>query len=141
MEHRSILGGFLHQICYIQQYLEKPSGRDIRAFVVGDRTICAIYRYSDHWITNTARGGEARDCPVTAELDRICRRAAVALGGGVLAIDLLETADGFLVNEVNHKTEFRNSQDPTGVDIAGEIAAYVLEVAAGERAFTATEDR
>ena len=58
LEHREVLGNYQQQIYYIQQYVEKP-GRDIRAFVVGDETICAIYRYSDHWITNTARGGRA----------------------------------------------------------------------------------
>src|SRR3989338_5698222 len=61
LEHKSILGSYHHSIFYIQQYMEKK-GRDIRSFVVGDETICAIYRTSKHWITNTARGGIASKC-------------------------------------------------------------------------------
>jgi [lysine-biosynthesis-protein LysW]--L-2-aminoadipate ligase len=129
LEHKEILGSYHHSIFYIQEYIDKPA-RDIRSFVVGDETICAIYRYSDHWITNTARGGRAQNCPVTDELHRLSLAAAQAVGGGVVAIDLLETKDGrLLVNEVNYTMEFRNSIAVTGVDIPGRVADYVLEVA------------
>ena len=126
LEHRETLGGYTHQTIYAQEYVEKP-GRDIRAFVVGDRTICAIYRTSPHWITNTARGGQATNCPVTPELDALCQRAAAAVGGGVLALDVFEGPDGrLLINEINHTMEFRNSSAPTGVDIAAEVVRYAL---------------
>lgn len=129
IEHRQTLGDYNHHIYYAQEYVNKP-GRDIRAFVLGDRTICAIYRDSAHWITNTARGGKASNCPVTPELDAICVKAAQAVGGGILAIDVLEDAErGFLVNEVNHTMEFRNSSLPTGVDIAASVAEYALQTA------------
>ena len=72
LEHKETLGSFHHGAFYIQEYVRKP-GRDIRAFVVGDETICAIYRDSPHWITNTARGGAASNCPVTPEIDRLSR--------------------------------------------------------------------
>jgi [lysine-biosynthesis-protein LysW]--L-2-aminoadipate ligase len=126
IEHRQTLGDYNHHTYYVQKYIDKP-GRDIRAFVVGDRTICAIYRTSPHWITNTARGGQASNCPVTPELDELCHRAAQAVGGGVLAIDVLENSDGqLLINEVNHTMEFRNSSAPTGVNIPAEVVAYAL---------------
>lgn len=129
IEHRQTLGNYAYHIYYAQQYIEKP-GRDIRAFVVGERTICAIYRTSTHWITNTARGGTATNCPVTPELNALCIAAARAVGGGVLAIDLLEDQAGQLwVNEVNHTMEFRNSSLPTGVDIAAEVVAYIAQTA------------
>jgi [lysine-biosynthesis-protein LysW]---L-2-aminoadipate ligase len=127
LEHKDTLGSYQHAIFYIQEYVDKPS-RDIRSFVVGDETICAIYRESEHWITNTARGGRARSCHVTPEIDRLSRAAARAVGGGVLAIDLLEHPDGLLVSEVNYTMEFRNSIDTTGVDIPGRIIDYVLRV-------------
>lgn len=133
LEHKEILGSFHHSTYYIQEYIQKPE-RDIRAFVVGEETICAIYRYSRHWITNTARGGQSANCPVTPELDAICQAAARAVGGGVLAIDLVETADGgFSVIEVNYTMEFRNSIEPTGVNIPGRIVDFVLDVGAGRR--------
>jgi [lysine-biosynthesis-protein LysW]--L-2-aminoadipate ligase len=126
IEHRQTLGDYNHHVYYVQEYVNKP-GRDIRAFVVGDRTICAIYRTSPHWITNTARGGQASNCPVTPELNTLCLQAAQAVGGGVLAIDVLEDGEGhLLVNEVNHTMEFRNSSTPTGVDIAAEVVEYAL---------------
>ncbi|MFO7697083.1 MAG: lysine biosynthesis protein LysX [Anaerolineae bacterium] len=128
LEHKKVLGSYHHSIFYIQEYIDKPQ-RDIRSFVVGDETICAIYRLSEHWITNTARGGRAINCPVTPEIDAMSRAAARAVGGGVVAIDLLENAQGELtVCEVNYTMEFRNSIDTTGVDIPGRMADYVLEV-------------
>lgn len=129
IEHRQTLGDYNHHVYYAQRYIDKP-GRDIRAFVVGDRTICAIYRTSPHWITNTARGGQASNCPVTTELDALCMQAARAVGGGILAIDLLEDTDGqILVNEINHTMEFRNSSAPTGVNISAEVVNYALSYA------------
>jgi len=132
VEHKDVLGSYLHSIYYVQEYVPKP-GRDIRAFVVGDEAICAIYRYSDHWITNTARGGRAENCPVTPQLGELCVRAARAVGGGVVAIDVLEGPEGLLVNEVNYTMEFRNSIDTTGVNIPAKIVDYVLEVARAAR--------
>ena len=72
LEHKDTLGSYQHAIFYIQEFVDKPS-RDIRSFVVGDETICAIYRESEHWITNTARGGRARNCAVTTEIDQLSR--------------------------------------------------------------------
>jgi [lysine-biosynthesis-protein LysW]---L-2-aminoadipate ligase len=131
LEHKDTLGSYQHAIFYIQEFVRKPA-RDIRSFVVGDETICAIYRESPHWITNTARGGEARNCPVTPEIDRLSRTAGRAVGGGVLAIDLLEHPDGMMVSEVNYTMEFRNSIETTGVDIPGRIVDYVMAVAGVE---------
>ncbi|MCW8138955.1 MAG: RimK family alpha-L-glutamate ligase, partial [Planctomycetota bacterium] len=128
LEHRETLGGYTHQTIYAQEYVEKP-GRDIRAFVVGERTICAIYRSSPHWITNTARGGKASNCVITPELNDICVAAAKAVGGGVVAIDVFEDPDrGLLINEVNYTMEFRNSIAPTGVNIPAKYVDFALKV-------------
>ena len=127
LEHKAILGSYHHSIFFVQRYVEKR-GRDIRAFVVGDECVAAIHRTSDHWITNTARGGRASDCPVTAELAEVSLRAAEAMGGGVLAVDLFEAGDGYLVNEVNYTMEFRNSIDVTGVNIPERIVSYLREL-------------
>lgn len=123
LEHKEVLGGYQHQLYYVQELVDKP-GRDIRAFVVGETCIAAIYRASEHWITNTARGGKASNCPVTPEMAEIAVRAARAVGGGVVAVDLLESGRGLLVNEVNHTMEFKNSVSTTGVDIPAKILEY-----------------
>lgn len=124
IEHKASLG-VNHQVFYIQEYINKP-GRDIRAFVVGDQAIGAIYRSSESWITNTARGGIASNCPLTDEIRDICHRTAKAIGGGLLAIDLFETDNGLTVNEVNHTMEFRNSIATTGVNIPALMVEYVI---------------
>ena len=128
IEHKATLG-VNHQVFYIQEYINKP-GRDIRAFVVGDETICAIYRSSENWITNTARGGVATNCPITDEIAELCRRAAQAVGGGLLALDLFETENGLTINEINHTMEFRNSITTTGVNIPQKMVEYALLQAA-----------
>ena len=129
LEHKQVLGSYHHSIYYIQEYIEKH-GRDIRAFVVGDETICAIYRASPHWITNTARGGKASNCPVTPELNGLCMAAADAVGGGVVALDVFDDDDrGYLVNEINHTMEFRNSIDTTGINIPAKVIDYTLQAA------------
>ncbi len=128
LEHKEILGSYHHSIFYIQEYIRKPK-RDIRAFVIGNETVAAIYRESEHWITNTARGGVATNCPVTPELNALCVAASNAVGGGITGVDVLEDPErGSLNNEVNHTIEFRNSIATTGVDIPNRILDYVLAV-------------
>jgi [lysine-biosynthesis-protein LysW]--L-2-aminoadipate ligase len=131
LEHKTVLGSYHHSIFYIQKYVEK-SGRDIRSFVVGDKCIAAIYRTSPHWITNTARGGTATKCEVTKELNDISVQAARAVGGGIVAIDVFETKQGLMVNEVNYTMEYKNSITTTGVDIPAHMVEYILNVAEGK---------
>ncbi len=130
LEHKGTLGTYHHSVFFVQEHIEK-GGRDLRSFVVGDQVICAIERCSDHWITNTARGATAAAVPVTDELAELSLVAARAVGGGIVAVDLFETDRGLLVNEVNYTMEFRNSIEPTGVDIPARIVDYLLEVAEG----------
>ncbi|MEK7177934.1 MAG: RimK family alpha-L-glutamate ligase, partial [Patescibacteria group bacterium] len=128
LEHKDVLGSPQQKSFYIQQYVKKP-GRDIRSFVIDGKTICAIYRDSPHWITNTARGGVASNCPVTKEISDISRKASNAVGGGILSMDIFETDDGMQINEINHTTEFKNSEKPTGVSISGAIVDHCIKVA------------
>jgi len=127
-EHKATLGSTQHQVFYVQEYIEKP-GRDIRAVVIGDRVLTAMYRKSEHWITNTARGGEGELCQITPEIESLCLSAAQAMGGGVLAVDLIEHSErGYLINEVNHTMEFHTIQPLSGVDVAGEIVEYAMSL-------------
>lgn len=128
LEHKTVLGSYHHSVFYIQEYIDK-AGRDIRTFVIGDECIAGIYRTSKHWITNTARGAEASKCEITPEIADISLAAAAAVGGGVVAVDLLESPRGLLVNEVNYTMEFKNSIDTTGVDIPARIVDYVMREA------------
>jgi len=132
LEHKSTLGGYVHSVFYIQEYVDKP-GRDIRTLVVGDELVYAVYRRAEHWITNTARGGETQACPSNPEITDLSIAVARAVGGGIVAVDLLETADGrLLVNEVNHTPEFHGAMQAADADIAGKMVDYVLKLAGEE---------
>ena len=118
----------LYQIYYLQEFVKRPP-RDVRSFVLGGKTIAAIYRYSsEDWRTNTARGGKAENCKVTSELDDLSVRAAEAVGGEFVGVDLMEGEAGLLVHEVNNTTEFKNTVPATGVDIPGMIIDYLISV-------------
>lgn len=129
VEHRDTLGSVSHHVYYVQEHVAKP-GRDIRVFVVGGRAIAAITRSSEHWVTNTARGAKAAGFECPPDIASICEQTAACVGADVCAIDILECPRrGFLVNEVNHSMEFRNSIETSGVDIPGAVADHAISVA------------
>jgi [lysine-biosynthesis-protein LysW]--L-2-aminoadipate ligase len=119
----------MYHVYYLQEKVRRPP-RDIRAVVVGERTVAAIYRISttDDWRTNTARGGKAENLPVSNELDDLCQRATKPFGSGIYGVDLMESEkEGLLVHEVNNTTEFKNVMAQSGVDIPGAIIDYLIE--------------
>ncbi len=127
IEHKSALGAPIHSVFYAQEYVTKP-GRDLRAFVVGDEVVAAMYRRSEGWRTNAARGGSVEAAPLTPELTELSLRAAAAVGGGVLAVDLMESSGGLVVHEVNPTPEFKALAGATGADIAGRIVDYAERI-------------
>ena len=127
VEHKTALGSPVQSIFYVQEFVPKPD-RDLRAFVVGDTVVAAMYRRSADWRTNAARGATAEPAPVGGELGELALRAAEAVGGGVLAVDLMEGRDGLVVHEVNPTPEFKTLAAATGADIAGAIVDYAVQV-------------
>jgi len=130
IESREQIHNALLQIYYVQEYVNRPP-RDIRVLVVGDEAVAASYRYSpkDDWRTNVARGGVSRPCRLTDDLADLALRAAKAVGGGVLAVDCMESPNGILVHEVNSTVEFRGLCSATQVDIPGKIIEYAVRMA------------
>jgi len=127
LEHKESLASPIHSVFYVQEYVPKPD-RDLRVFVVGDRPVAAMYRHSTDWRTNAARGATTAGAELTPELSDLAVRAAAAVGGGVLAVDLMEAPDGLVVHEVNPTPEFKALAAATGADIAGAIVDYAREV-------------
>jgi len=125
IEHKSALGSPLHSVFYVQEFVEKPD-RDLRAFVVGETVVAAMYRRSTDWRTNAARGAVTEPAPVSGELGELALRAATAVGGGVLAVDLMEGERGLVVHEVNPTPEFKALAAATGADVAGAIVDYAV---------------
>ncbi len=119
----------LYQVFYIQEMIQNLI-RDIRCFVIGDRAVAAIYRYSapGEWRTNVARGGRAEVCPITPELEELCVKAVKAVGGGAFGVDMMETSNGLVVHEVNYTTEFKATTESTGVDIPGLMLDYLIDM-------------
>src|SRR5256885_8189333 len=128
IEHKSALGSPNHSIFYVQEYIEKPE-RDLRAFVIGDEIVAAMYRRSKDWRTNAARGAVSEAISPTPEMREIVLQASAAVGGGVLAVDLMESPEGLVVHEVNPTPEFRALSGATGIDVAGKVVDYVAEMA------------
>lgn len=117
----------IYRIYYLQRFVKRPP-RDIRSFVIGGRTVASIYRIAapGEWRTNTARGGKAKKCEITNEIDDLSVKAAEAVGGEVVGVDLMESEDGLLVHEVNNTVEFKNTVPATGVDIPSIIVDYMI---------------
>lgn len=119
----------LYHIYYLQELVKRPP-RDIRTFVVGEEVVAGIYRYSfDDVKTNIARGGKAEYCPITDELRELSLKAAEAVGGGILGVDMMETEDGLVVHEINHTIEFQATVETTKVNIPKYIVGYLIRKA------------
>jgi tetrahydromethanopterin:alpha-L-glutamate ligase len=126
---RSILE--LSGVVYLQEFIESHPPRDIRAFVVGDEVLGAIYRVAPpgKWISNLARGGRAEPCPVTEELADLAARAGRAVGALYSGVDLLETPDGLTVIEVNGTPSGKGIFHALGIDVTEAVAGRLLELA------------
>ncbi len=129
IEAREQMQNSLMQIYYLQEYIKRPP-RDIRVLTVGEEVVAAAYRYSseDDWRTNVARGGRMEKCSLTKELEELAIKASEAVGGGVLAVDCMESPNGIVVHEVNNTPEFRGLYSATKVNIPEKIIKYAVEV-------------
>ncbi len=114
-------------LVYLQEFIALDSPRDIRAFVVDGIVQGAIYRLAPpgQWISNLARGGRAAACPLTKELVELAAKAAKAVGAVYCGVDLLETAQGLSVIEVNGTPSGKGIFEVLGVDVTMAIAGYV----------------
>ncbi|MBA2518477.1 MAG: RimK family alpha-L-glutamate ligase, partial [Chloroflexia bacterium] len=129
LEQKLALGSFHHSIIYVQEFIEKPD-RDIRAYVVGDKVLAASYRTAKHWVTNAARGAVSVPCPITPEIEELALRSCHAVGARLAGVDLIEAVDGLQIVEVNSGGEFSGLMTTTDIDIAAEIVAETVRIAA-----------
>jgi tetrahydromethanopterin:alpha-L-glutamate ligase len=114
-------------LVYLQEFIALDKPRDIRAFVVDGVLLGAIYRVAPEgqWISNLARGGRPEICPLTVELADLACRAAKAVGAVYCGVDLLETAQGLCVIEVNGTPSGKGIFEALGVDVTEAIASHV----------------
>ena len=119
----------IYQIHYLEEFVKRPP-RDIRAIMVGDKIVAAIYRTSGsgNWKTNMALGGIAEPCKVTSEMEEMCIKAKNAVQGDIVGVDLMESDEkGLVVHEVNNTTEYKNTVRVCEVDIPSLMLDYALK--------------
>lgn len=126
-EHREMMNNPLLKIYYIQEFVKRPP-RDIRIISMDDEAVTAIYRSStsDNWKTNVALGAKVSPCKITDEIEEIVVKTSKVLGGGILAIDAMESEDGILIHEVNSTIEFKGAATASGKDIGSKILDFVV---------------
>lgn len=127
IEMRDIEDGSHDRIYYLQEMIKRPP-RDIRAIVVGDQVVGAMYRKSNgDFKTNIALGGDPEMCEITKEMEDLCIRASRAVGGGILGIDLMEDEGrGMLIHEVNNTVEFKGLARVAKRNIPEEMIKFAL---------------
>jgi ribosomal protein S6--L-glutamate ligase len=111
----------------LQQFVKESRGRDIRAFVVGNRVVAAMRRVADgeEFRSNIHRGGRAEPVELDPEYARVAVHAAQILGLRVAGVDLLEGKDGPVLMEVNSSPGLEGIETATGLDVAGEIIQLI----------------
>ena len=111
----------------IQKFVAESKGRDIRAFVVGDRVIASMRRVAQgqEFRSNVHRGGLTEPVELDALYRETAVRAAQIMGLRVAGVDLLEGKDGPQVVEVNSSPGLEGIERCTQLDVAGGIIDYI----------------
>ena len=110
----------------LQRFIAESRGRDVRAFVIGDRVVGAMRRVAqgDEFRSNVHRGGSAEAIELPEEYRKVAVQSAQIMGLRVAGVDMLESDDGPLVMEVNSSPGLEGIEGATGLDIAGAIIDY-----------------
>jgi ribosomal protein S6--L-glutamate ligase len=113
----------------IQKFVSESRGRDIRAFVVGDRVVAAMRRSAvgEEYRSNVHRGGRAEPIELDPVYERVAIHSAQILGLRVAGVDMLETASGPQILEVNSSPGLEGIETATGIDVAGAIVEHLEE--------------
>jgi ribosomal protein S6--L-glutamate ligase len=111
----------------IQKFVGESSGRDVRAFVVGDRVVAAMRRTASgsEFRSNLHRGGTAEPTELHPDYERTALRVVQILGLRVAGVDMLESASGPQVMEVNACPGLEGIESASGADVAGAIVEYI----------------
>jgi len=119
----------VQQNVLVQKFVSESKGRDIRAFVVGDRVVAAMRRTAvgQEFRSNVHRGGRTEVVELDEDYERTAVRAAHILGLKVAGVDMLEGKDGPVIMEVNSSPGLEGIEGATGLDIAGEIVRFAEE--------------
>lgn len=111
----------------IQKFVAESKGKDIRAFVVGDRVVASMRRVAQgqEFRSNVHRGGVAEAVELSDEYRETAVRAAQILGLRVAGVDMLEGKNGPQIMEVNSSPGLEGIETCTGLDVAGIVIDYI----------------
>ena len=111
----------------IQKFVAESKGKDLRAFVIGDRVVGAMRRSAvgTEFRSNVHRGGTTEAVKLSPEFEATAVRAAHILGLRVAGVDMLEGKDGPQIMEVNSSPGLQGIEGATGLDIAGDIIKHL----------------
>ena len=111
----------------LQDFIAEAQGKDLRCFVVGDRVVAAMQRISQNgeFRANFHRGGLAEKIQLSAEEKAIAIRATQVLGLDVAGVDLIRSAQGALVLEVNASPGLEMIEKTSGIDVASQMIVQV----------------
>ncbi|MDP4845666.1 MAG: RimK family alpha-L-glutamate ligase [Akkermansiaceae bacterium] len=111
----------------LQKFVAESKGKDVRAFVIGDRVVAAIRRVAQgqEFRSNVHRGGKAEAITLDPAYEEAAVRAAQIMGLRVCGVDMLEGKDGPQIMEVNSSPGFEGIEGATKLDIAGEVIDYI----------------
>ena len=113
----------------VQEYIQESHGRDVRVLVVGGKVVAAMRRraHGREFRSNFHLGGSVESIELPDDYARIACKAARLLGLDVAGVDLLESARGPLLLEVNSSPGLEGIEKATGINVAGHIMAHVVE--------------
>lgn len=113
----------------LQKFVSESKGKDVRAFVIGDRVVAAIRRVAQgqEFRSNVHRGGKAEAIDLDPAYADAAVRAAQIMGLRVCGVDMLEGKDGPQIMEVNSSPGFEGIEGATGLDIAGEVIDFIAD--------------
>lgn len=111
----------------VQEFIKEAKGADIRAFVVNGKVVGAMKRQGEEgeFRSNLHRGGQASVIKLSTAERRAALAAAKALGLAVAGVDMLQSARGPLILEVNSSPGLEGIEKATGINIAGKIIEYI----------------
>jgi ribosomal protein S6--L-glutamate ligase len=117
----------LEQNILIQKFIKEANGSDIRALVVGRKVVAAMKRQavSGEFRSNLHRGGTARKFRLPAEYRKTALAAARVLGLRVAGVDMIESAEGPMVMEVNSSPGLEGIEKATGESVAAAIIELI----------------
>jgi RimK family alpha-L-glutamate ligase len=116
---------FVHHVLYLQEFIPH-SNKDIRAFVIGNHVVAAMYRLATGWKTNVSQGAKVVHTKLTPQLEKIAVSAAQALGCTIAGVDIMQSASSNYLTEVNSQPGFQALQTVSEINIADKIVTYII---------------